>query len=103
MATNSMFMWSQGTSKSYKGMPKGRYYNFKTGDVPAIKDNAFAELCPSRVKIPKYTIVSAPTAENPDIKNLVNCFLSLWFPIKSFIFSKPFTLADNVFWIIEQY
>lgn len=39
MATNSMFMWSQGTSKSYKGMPKGRYYNFKTGDVPAIKDN----------------------------------------------------------------
>ncbi|HIB36522.1 ABC transporter permease [Mesonia sp.] len=39
MATNSMFMWSQGTSKSYKGMPKGRYYNFKIGDVQAIKDN----------------------------------------------------------------
>ncbi|SHI89597.1 putative ABC transport system permease protein [Mesonia phycicola] len=39
MATNSMFMWTQNTSKSYKGMPKGRYYNFKTGDVQAIKDN----------------------------------------------------------------
>jgi len=39
MATNSMFMWSQGTSKSYKGLPKGRRYNFKVGDVRAIKDN----------------------------------------------------------------
>jgi len=39
MATNSMFMWSQGTSKSYKGLPKGRRYNFKIGDVRAIKDN----------------------------------------------------------------
>ena len=39
MATNSMFMWTQTTSKSYKGMPKGRRYNFKTGDVQAIKDN----------------------------------------------------------------
>lgn len=39
MATNSMFMWTQNTSKSYKGMPKGRYYNFKIGDVQAIKDN----------------------------------------------------------------
>ncbi|MBW2962431.1 ABC transporter permease [Mesonia aestuariivivens] len=39
MATNSMFMWAQSTSKSYKGMPKGRSYNFKKGDVQAIKDN----------------------------------------------------------------
>ena len=39
MASNSMFMWTQTTSKSYKGMPKGRRYNFKIGDVQAIKDN----------------------------------------------------------------
>ncbi len=37
MATNSMFMWSQTASQPYKGLPKGRRYNFKTGDVPAIK------------------------------------------------------------------
>ncbi|NRD18990.1 ABC transporter permease [Winogradskyella eckloniae] len=36
-ATNSMFMWTQGTSKPYKGMPKGRYFNYKIGDVAAIK------------------------------------------------------------------
>jgi putative ABC transport system permease protein len=36
-ATNSMFMWTQGTSKPYKGLPKGRNFNYKLGDVDAIK------------------------------------------------------------------
>lgn len=36
-ATNSMFMWTQGTSKPYKGLPKGRRFNYKVGDVEAIK------------------------------------------------------------------
>ncbi|MCG2417762.1 ABC transporter permease [Aequorivita sp. F47161] len=39
MATNSMFMWSQTASQPYKGLPKGRRYNFKTDDVAAIKQN----------------------------------------------------------------
>lgn len=37
-ATNSMFMWSQGTSMSYKGLPKGRYFNFKTEDVAVLRE-----------------------------------------------------------------
>jgi len=36
-ATNSMFMWTQGTSKPYKGLPKGRYFNYKIDDVAAIR------------------------------------------------------------------
>ncbi len=39
MATNTLFMWSQTASQPYKGLPKGRRYNFKTGDVEAIKLN----------------------------------------------------------------
>lgn len=39
MATNSMFMWAQTPSKPYKGLPKGRRYNFKISDVEAIKQN----------------------------------------------------------------
>lgn len=39
MATNSMFMWAQTASQPYKGLPKGRRYNFKTGDVDAIKQS----------------------------------------------------------------
>lgn len=37
LSTNSMFMWTNTTSKPYQGMPLGRYYNFKNGDVDAIK------------------------------------------------------------------
>jgi putative ABC transport system permease protein len=38
MATNTMFMWAQGTSKPYKGLPKSRPINFKNDDVPALKE-----------------------------------------------------------------
>lgn len=36
-ATNSMFMWTQGTSIPYKGLPKGRSFNYNIADVAAIK------------------------------------------------------------------
>jgi putative ABC transport system permease protein len=38
-ATNTMFMWTQTISKPYKGLPKGRRFTYKIGDVQAIKDN----------------------------------------------------------------
>ena len=37
IATNTMFMWTQGTSKAYKGLPKTRQFNFKNNDVDALK------------------------------------------------------------------
>ncbi|HLW41069.1 MAG TPA: ABC transporter permease [Flavobacterium sp.] len=37
LSTNTMFMWTNSTSKPYKGLPQGRYYNFKNGDIEAIK------------------------------------------------------------------
>jgi putative ABC transport system permease protein len=37
LSTNTMFMWTQSTSKPYKGLPQGRYFNFKNADVDAIK------------------------------------------------------------------
>ena len=37
-ATNSMFMWGQGTSKPYKGLPKGRFVEFKVEDIAVLKE-----------------------------------------------------------------
>ncbi|KAF2511936.1 ABC transporter permease [Flavobacterium foetidum] len=37
IATNTMFMWSQTTSKAYKGLPKTRRYDFRNSDVIALK------------------------------------------------------------------
>ncbi|MGF1556096.1 ABC transporter permease [Paucihalobacter sp.] len=42
-ATNSMFMWVQRTSIPYKGLPKGRRFDYKVDDVQAIKQE-FPEL-----------------------------------------------------------
>jgi putative ABC transport system permease protein len=39
IATNTMFMWTQGTSKAYKGLPQTRQFNFKNNDVDALKQN----------------------------------------------------------------
>ncbi|NDP26093.1 MAG: ABC transporter permease [Flavobacterium sp.] len=38
MATNTMFMWTQATSKPYKGLPKTRQFSFQNSDVPALKE-----------------------------------------------------------------
>jgi len=39
IATNTMFMWTQTVSKPYKGLPKGRRFRYRTGDVEALRDN----------------------------------------------------------------
>ncbi len=39
MATNSFFMWTQRTTMPYKGLQRGRYYNFKNADTKAIEEN----------------------------------------------------------------
>ena len=43
IATNTMFMWSQTTSKAYKGLPKTRRYDFRNSDLMALKQ-AFPDL-----------------------------------------------------------
>ena len=37
-ATNSVFIWAQQTSLPYKGLPKGRSFNFRNDDIAALKD-----------------------------------------------------------------
>jgi putative ABC transport system permease protein len=37
IATNTMFMWTQGVSKAYKGLPKNRQFEFRNNDVEALK------------------------------------------------------------------
>lgn len=38
-AANAVYMWTQTTTIPYKGLPRGRSYNFKEDDIQAIKDN----------------------------------------------------------------
>jgi putative ABC transport system permease protein len=38
-ATNAVYMWTQQTTIPYKGLPRGRNFNFLEDDIQAIKDN----------------------------------------------------------------
>lgn len=38
-ATNAVYLWTQSTTKPYKGLPRGRSFNFLEDDIKAIKDN----------------------------------------------------------------
>ena len=38
-ATNSMFVWAQRTTIPYKGLPRGRNFNFRNDDIEALKKN----------------------------------------------------------------
>lgn len=38
-ATNSAFMWTRQTSIPYKGLPRGRHWNFNNDDMLALKEN----------------------------------------------------------------
>lgn len=49
-ATNSVFMWTRATTIPYKGLPRGRYYNFKADDIKAL-----------RQEIPEIDILSPRT------------------------------------------
>jgi putative ABC transport system permease protein len=48
-ATNAVYMWTQQTTLPYKGLPRGRSFNFLQEDIQAIKDNVpeLAVLAPS--------------------------------------------------------
>ncbi len=39
IAKNSLFLWSQRTSKDYMGFPAGRYFNMNNDDFFALKEN----------------------------------------------------------------
>jgi putative ABC transport system permease protein len=39
LATNSMFMWTQRTTIPYKGLPRGRFFNFNNSDTQALLEN----------------------------------------------------------------
>ncbi len=61
-ATNSLYVWAQGTTMPYKGLPPRRWYNLKNGDTEAIKEN-----------IPEAAIV-APRVELGGFRSGSNVF-----------------------------
>lgn len=91
-ATNSLFMWSQSTSMPYKGLPKGRRFQFKTEDVTVLKE-----------KIPELKYVSPRNqlggyqgANNVTRKEKSGAF-SIYGDYPEFIQQKPMDIVSGRF------
>lgn len=48
-ASNAVYMWTQSTTVSYMGLPRGRSFNFQVEDIQALRDQVpeIEYLCPS--------------------------------------------------------
>ncbi len=91
-ATNSIFMWSQGTSISYKGLPKGRRYNFKIEDVETLKEK-FPEL---KYVSPRNQLGGYRGANNVTRKEKTGAF-SVSGDYPEFINQKPMDITEGRF------
>jgi putative ABC transport system permease protein len=91
-ATNSIFMWTQGTSMPYKGLPKGRRFNFKTEDVEVLKE-----------QIPELKYVSPRNqlggfrGANNVIRNEKSGAFSIYGDYPEFIKQQPMDIMEGRF------
>ncbi len=91
-ATNSIFMWAQGTSMPYKGLPKGRRYNFKIQDVAILKEK-FPEL---KYVSPRNQLGGYRGANNVTRKEKTGAF-SVSGDYPEFIYQQPMDITEGRF------
>ena len=91
-ATNSIFMWAQGTSMPYKGLPKGRRYRFKIQDVAILKEK-FPEL---KYVSPRNQLGGYRGANNVTRKEKTGAF-SVSGDYPEFIYQQPMDITEGRF------
>ncbi len=91
-ATNSIFMWSQSTSMSYKGLPKGRRYNFKIQDVAILKEKVPA----LKYVSPRNQLGGYRGANNVTRKDKTGAF-SVSGDYPEFIYQQPMDIIQGRF------
>ncbi|MDO1502443.1 ABC transporter permease [Winogradskyella maritima] len=91
-ATNSMFMWGQRSSISYKGMPKGRRTQFKTADVDALR----AEFPELKYVSPRNSLGGYQGANNV-IRGTRTGAFQIYGDYPEFIKQKPMDILEGRF------
>ena len=91
-ATNSMFMWGQRSSISYKGLPKGRRLQYKISDVEAIK----AEIPELKYVSPRNSLGGYNGANNVTRNTKTGAF-QIYGDYPEFIKQKPMDILEGRF------
>jgi putative ABC transport system permease protein len=91
-ATNSMFMWGQRTSISYKGVPKGKRVEYKISDVEAIK----ADMPELKYVSPRNSLGGYNGSNNVTRGTKTGAF-QIYGDYPDFINQKPMDILDGRF------
>ena len=91
-ATNSMFMWGQRSSISYKGLPKGRRLEYKVSDIEAIK----AEIPELKYVSPRNSLGGYNGANNVTRNTKTGAF-QIYGDYPEFIKQKPMDILEGRF------
>ncbi|MGB0787948.1 MAG: ABC transporter permease [Marinirhabdus sp.] len=91
-ATNSIFMWGRGTSKPYKGLPKGRRVIFKVADVAMLKE----KLPQLKYVSPRNQLGGFQGANNVTRNEKTGAF-SIYGDYPEFIFQQPMDITEGRF------
>jgi len=92
IATNTAFMWTQQTSKPFKGMPEGRRFNYRNGDVPALWEK-FPDL---RFISPRNQLGGWQGANNV-IRGLKTGAFTVYGDMPEFINQQPMDIIEGRF------
>jgi len=87
-----MFMWSQGTSKPYKGLPKGRFFNFKLEDVGVLREKV-----PALKYISPRNQLGGYNGANNVIRNEKSGAYSVYGDYPEFIKQQPLDIISGRF------
>lgn len=91
-ATNSMFMWGQRSSVSYKGLPKGRRLEYKVSDIEVIK----AEIPELKYVSPRNSLGGYNGANNVTRNTKTGAF-QIYGDYPEFIKQKPMDILEGRF------
>jgi putative ABC transport system permease protein len=93
IATNTMFMWSQTTSKAYKGLPKTRRYDFRNSDVMALK-----EALPDLLYVsPRNQLGDSDGASNNVVRGTKTSAFTIYGDYPELIKQQPMTIIKGRF------
>lgn len=92
VATNTMFMWTQRVTKSYKGMSKGRRFSYRLSDVDDIK----AEVPNLRYVSPRNQLGGFRGANNV-VRGLNSGAFNVYGDYPEIIYQEPMTIVQGRF------
>jgi putative ABC transport system permease protein len=91
-ATNAVYIWSQRTSKPWRGMPTGRAVQFDTGDVDAIR----TQVAEASLICPRNQLGGFQGGNNVTRGTKSGAF-SIMGDVPEFIFVHPLTITSGRF------